>query len=106
LNTADGGPFAGLKGAVTDSSGSEFLPVMSSISGIAFTALQDGYIFQATEIKPNDSITPTIKFVSHASRQATSGSCRLQLEFLIGQSFSGATSPARLQNIVTKIAAQ
>ena len=106
LNTGGGFP-AGLKASFADPEGNEFQPDMNSISGIALSAFDQGSIFQATEIGPDSSISPTIKFFSRQRRKATPGSCRLQLELACDdQSVPNQTGTARLQNFVTKIEAK
>jgi len=91
--------------SVTDADGSEFQPDMNSISGIAVTAYLPPYITQATEIRPGESISPTVKFFSRDRKEPAPGTCRLQLEFVVGNNFSGNSGTGRLQNIVTKIEA-
>ena len=102
LNTDMG---SNVKGAVTDAGGSEYRAQWNGISGIAFTAFQNGGFFQATEIRPNDSITATVKFGSYFNRQMSPGNCRLQLEFLVGRNFNGSFSAATEENLVTQIPA-
>jgi len=104
LNTGGGFP-AGLKAVVTDTDGAEFLPEMNSVSGIAVAGFQDGYMFPATEIKPGDSISSSIKFFSRDRKKPASGSCRLQLEFVFGHDISNYRGTTKLQNLVTKIEA-
>ena len=95
-----------VNGVVTDSVGSEFNCESQSVSGIAYGALQHGDFFAATEIKPNDSILATVKFYSRASMAPSPGSCRLQLEFLLGNKFNGTYGSATAHNLVTKIKAE
>ncbi len=105
LNTGGGFPPL-LKRVVIDSDGSEFLPDMNSISGIEFSSYDSRYIVRATEIRPTDSMSTSIKFFSRAGKKPVPGSCRLQLEFLFSNDFHGNVGTARLQNFVTKIDAQ
>ncbi len=94
-----------IKGNLIDPSGNEFDTSWSRISGIAYTAYQHGGFFQATEIKPGDSTEATLKFFSHDSVSAAPGTCRLQLELLLGHEFRGNFGYATVQNLMTKVQA-
>ena len=96
------------KGNVTDASGTEFTSDANGVSGIAATLLQypsNGFA-QATEIKPGDSISATVKFYSREGRTPSTGQCNLQLEFLLGYDFSPGFGHCTAENFVTKIKAE
>ena len=94
-----------LEGVITDPDGNEFGSDWSRVSGVAYAAYQHGGFFQATELSPNDSTVATVKFVSHAGISAAPGTCRLQMELLVGHQFVNGFGSATLQNLVTKIEA-
>ena len=92
-----------LHGKITDSEGYELESQWNWISGIAHAALQHGGFFNATEIKPKDEITATVKFASRDGRAILPGTCRLQLEILSGRDFNNGFGDATKQNLVTEI---
>jgi TolB-like protein len=93
-----------VKGVVTDSNGAEFRSDWNYISGMAFTPLQNGGFFKATEVPPHDSISANIKFVSRSGR-ATPGDCRVQLELLVGHDFNGTFGDATVRNLTSELKA-
>jgi TolB-like protein len=101
-----------INGRITDSAGSEFSADRISVSGISLGCFsrygyQPNTFSPATEIKPNDAITATVKFVSNDQKSPASGSCRLQLEMLLGLSFkNGAAGGVSVNNLVTKLDVQ
>jgi hypothetical protein len=102
LNTDLG---SALKGSITDPNGNQFESDWSRVSGIAYAAYQHGGFFQATEIPPNGSTEATVKFVSRGGISAAPGTCRLQMELLMGHEFVNGFGSATVQNLVTKIEA-
>ena len=102
--------FSQVKCSITDPEGFEFTPQSGGISGIV-VSLDDGQgIVGATEIKPNDSQSVTIKFSKYDDRDraATKGVCRVQVEFYISPEFKGGDygSKASLHNFVTQFEAK
>ena len=100
-----------LKAKLTDANGFEFVSDWSCVSGIDYTFFaQYGYqgagFYKATEIRPNDSITATVKFISRVNRTASAGQCSLQMEFLSGHDFSGGFGHCTAQNLVCNIEAE
>lgn len=95
-----------VKGKVMDTSGFEFNSDSRDVDGIATAALQNGTIFKATEIKPKDSVATTVKFYSRPGRKATTGSCTVQLEFLLGYNFSGEYGDATSKSLLVKMDAE
>ena len=92
-----------LKGALTDPEGNPFSATWEALSGVEYASNNGGFS-RATEIKPGQSLTATIKFRSHGRNKAVAGSCRLQLELLSSQSFRrDSLNPASVHNLVTKI---
>lgn len=94
-----------VQATLTDPGGNEFKSYPNRISGVAYTAYEHGGFFQATEIQPNDSTVATMKFVCLAGINVAPGTCRLQLELLVGQQFANGFGHATVQNLVTKIEA-
>lgn len=94
-----------VKGGVTDASGSAFVTDWRAVSGLSVTAQQDDGFFHATEIPPTNSLPTTIRFFSRGGSAATAGTCRFQMEFLIGYNFDGQFGPAKVNNLVTKLQA-
>jgi TolB-like protein len=82
-----------LNGSVIDSDGVEFRNAPNGISGIQHSAIAkyrypDTNPFSGTEIKPNESLTATVKYVSSGPKQPAPGRCKLQLDILVGHDFS------------------
>jgi len=101
-----------IHGRVTDAQESEFEPNPGSVSGISIgTRLV--YMYQAptrftnaTELAPNSSTTATLKFSSPDGKSASSGTCRLQLEFLVGHEQSnGSVGDVATPNLVCSLEA-
>jgi hypothetical protein len=85
-----GGMFGNAHGSVFDPDGFEFVNGDQEVSGVASTMLQfpSNAFTQATEISAGDSISVTVRFHSLQSRTATTGKCRVRLEFLLGYDFN------------------
>jgi curli biogenesis system outer membrane secretion channel CsgG len=94
-----------IQGTLTDPQGNEFKSTWSRISGIAYTAYQHGGFFQATQINPNDAISATMKFRSDDGVSAAIGTCRLQLEILLGHEYHNNFGQATVQNLTAKVQA-
>lgn len=102
-----------MNGRITDSSGYEFSGDSISVTGIElghYTKYPDSSrntFFPASELKPNDSLTATIKFVSLDRKLASPCSCRLQLAILSGLKYDrdGALD-VTIHNLVNTIEAQ
>jgi TolB-like protein len=101
-----------MNGRITDASGSEFHHQRGSSSGIQLATFSK-YGYEAnsfspgTELKPGDSTTATLKFISADSKQPESGSYRVQLEFLVGHIFkNNAVGAVTFGNFVGEIEAE
>lgn len=94
-----------LKGGITDANRSQFQSNSGEVTGVETAAYQQGGFFQATEIKPSESVSTTITFFSRAGAHASPGQCQVQLEFLVGNNFDGTFGTARVHNLVTKLEA-
>ena len=90
---------------ISDPDGNQFHTYWNAISGVAYAAYQHGGFFKATEIKPGDSLTATVKFISANGVNAATGICRLQMEILLGHEFQNGFGNANVQNLVTKVLA-
>ena len=95
-----------VNGNVIDSEGSSFASTWQGISGIAYDREYQGYFTKATQIKPGDSFTAIVKFISFEGRPALSGSCQLQLEFLTGDDFWNGSGHCTEENFVSEIETQ
>lgn len=97
-----------IHGRITDSGGSEYFCQLASISGIGYASYEKaryGYgggdsFSPATEIKPGDSITITIKLVGSPGKPVAPGKCSLQMEFLVGHDFGGNAGSVTINNFV------
>jgi TolB-like protein len=99
-----GGRF--LRGSITDSEGHEFTCTDSDLSGVEYAWNNPPMpITRATEIKPKDSATVTIKFSPSAQTTAAAGPCRLQLELLLSHDFRDRSGTATVQNLIANIEA-
>jgi hypothetical protein len=99
-------PNGSMPASLTDSNGTEFQTSHSSVSGVETSPHDYKNNFdRATEIKPNEPITATIKFYQ-PGRSPTAGACRLQMSFLVGTSFRDSYGAATAHNLVTKIEAK
>jgi TolB-like protein len=94
------------KANITDSDGVEFQSGWNGIVGVAYAAQQHDGFFKATEIRPRDSTTATVKFVSRSRRGTSPGQCSLQVEFLLGYDFDGSFGQCVAYNLTGKIEAQ
>lgn len=99
------------KATVTDPQSFEFRSNPWGVSGLEHTPYmeytqQDTGFFRATEIKPGDSVSVSVKFASLTGNKASAGQCSLQLEFLLGYDFSGNFGHCKPHNLVTKIDAE
>jgi curli biogenesis system outer membrane secretion channel CsgG len=98
---------------VTDSQGSEYLPVKGTMSGVSVGKLvpslyqysAPNQFYPATELTPNNSTTVTLRFASrHINNTAIAGPCNFQIEFLLGREFSNNRAvDVSLPNFATKI---
>ena len=102
-----------LKGHVVDPNGNEFPSYGgNTCSGIAYASyFKDPYqtrdeFSPATEIRPGDSVSATVRFLSMGGNSPTAGICNLQLELLIGHNFNSRGSSVSSQNLSTKIKAE
>jgi TolB-like protein len=99
-------------GGLTDANGFQFAIDRTGLSGIESASYGPyGYdhnsFSPALEIKPNDSVSATVKFMPHDGRtRATPGICNLQIEFLLGQDFGTAAATVKVNNLVSKIEAK
>ena len=74
------------------------------VSGIKASEYRNGMYEEATEIKPGESMTSTVGFISRSSRgPLIAGPCQLQMEILQGYKFEETNRQAKLINLVTKI---
>jgi TolB-like protein len=94
-----------LKGVVTDADGNEYPGDGRSVSGVVCTAFQRNGFWDPTELKPGESISTEVKFFPRSDRTPTAGTCRLQLEFLLGREVRDHFGPATVNNFTTKIEA-
>jgi len=82
-----------LKGSITDAEGYEFISGGNLVSGLAavYLSYYDGDVLhEVTEIKPGDSTTVTVKFVSsNSSHLATSALAVCKLDIMTVKSFRG-----------------
>jgi hypothetical protein len=78
------------------------------VQGIeAGSRFYDGSFIRATEVKPGESITGTIRFRSRGSRSPTPGECSVSLEFLSTTSMnSGSGGMATQHNMTAKLEAK
>jgi TolB-like protein len=100
-----------VNGTITDANGLEFGVDIASLSGIP-TSQYGPYRYAGTdplspasEIKPGDSISATVKFKSRDGRRASAGNCTLQLEVLVGQDFGGGDGTASVNNLMGTVKA-
>ena len=60
----------------------------------------------ATEIKPNDSVSATVKFQTMYSGQPpTPGVCNIQLQLLLGHDLGSNRSTVSVENLTSKLSA-
>jgi curli biogenesis system outer membrane secretion channel CsgG len=88
---------SGLNARIFDSAGFEFEGDNRSLSGVESTEFYEWGFSPATELKPNGSVSASLKFFSRQYRKATPGVCRLQFDVfserdLNNQRAVGATS--------------
>lgn len=97
-----------LRARITDADGVDFAAARSGVSGIE-AAGHERYGYQqngfspATEIKPKDSISVTLKFLSADGKPPAQGRSNLQLEFLMGRDFGRGPGTVTVNNLVTDI---
>ena len=103
-----GGMMGNGHGSVFDPNGFEFVNGDQEVSGVASTMLQlpSNAFAQATELKAGDSISVTVRFHSMQSRTATTGSCRVQLEFLLGYDFNNGYGSCTASSFGAKMDAE
>jgi TolB-like protein len=94
-----------VRGSLIDTKGTEFQTDHRLIMGVQNSAHQHGGFFEATEIKPANATTATIKFFSRKGGFAEAGSVRLQLELLLGNSYERGFGEASIQNLTCNIEA-
>lgn len=94
-----------VKGVATDSNYREFQSDSRVVSGVEWAYPQNGGIFRATEIKPNDSLSATVKFFSRPGDLPSPGMCQVQLELLVANSFSGNFASATAHSLSARIEA-
>lgn len=94
-----------VRGSLIDTKGTEFQTDHRLIMGVQNSAHQHGGFFEATEIKPANATTATIKFFSRKGGFAEAGSVRLQLELLLGNSYERGFGEASIQNLICNIEA-
>ncbi len=100
-----GGMFGNGHQSLFDPTGSEFVNADRTVTGIASTMLQSQSGFaEATEISPGDSVEVTIGFFS--GKSATAGQCRVQLSFLVGNSFSNGSGQCTLKTFMARMDAE
>lgn len=99
-------PNGSMPASLTDSYGTQFETSSSYVSGVE-TSSHDykNNFMSATELKPDEPITATIKFFS-PGHSPTAGVCNLQLAFLEGPTFRDNYGAATAHNLVTKIEAR
>jgi TolB-like protein len=96
--------YGSLKGIIRDPNGFDFNSDGKGVSGVDLAFLQfPDFIYQATEIKPGDSTSVTVKFNSHENRAASAGLCTAQLEFLVGDSFANGQGHCNVEGFTAKI---
>ncbi len=94
---------SGLRGTITDANGAEFRSDYSLVRGVETDHGQHGFFVKATEIKPSDSTTATIKFIPPKNGTASKGASRLQLELVLGSAFDGQSGEATIHNLICNI---
>ena len=97
-----------LKSTIIDSAGHEYHPAPNGTSGIQSASYQRyGYDLSrfspATQIRPSDSITATIKFLPSNPTESEPGVCKVQVEFLLGRNFDSQAASVTVENLSTKI---
>ena len=99
--------------ALRDNAGAEFNsgPYDRGVSGIP-SIMYSQYSYQgpgfskAVEIRPSDSITATVKFISRNGRVAEPKEYSVQMEFIISYDFSNGFGRGTVNNIAAKIKAE
>jgi hypothetical protein len=101
-----GGMFGNGHGSVFDPNGFEFVNSDREVTGVTSTMLQypTAAFTQATEIDAGESITATVTF--HSGRTATTGNCRVQLEFLTGYDFNNGYGTCTVHSLNAKMEAE
>lgn len=94
-----------MKGVATDSNDREFQSDSRVVSGVEWAYQQNGGIFRATEIKPKESLSATVKYFSRPGDLPSPGMCQVQLELLVANSFSGNFASATAHSLSAKIEA-
>jgi TolB-like protein len=91
-----------MTGVVTDSAGNQFHSHLHQVAGIQCSALDQGYIVRATEIKSNETLIVTYT-IGDPMRMPQSGPCEVQLGFLISENFRGNSGLAKSHQLLAKI---
>lgn len=101
-----------LKSRITDSNGGEFQSWGGNeatgieISSYYVDPYQPEDFSPATEIKPNDSISATVKFFSmYSATRPTPGACNVQLELLLGHDLGSRRRTVAVENLTGKLSA-
>jgi TolB-like protein len=92
-----------IRAMVTDESQRQYGTYWNAISGLAFSALQNGNIFKATEVPAHDSVTATIRF---GSPRANPGKYRLQMELLLSTDFNGQYGQGSVRTLAAELKAK
>lgn len=95
-----------LETTLTDHEGFEFEGNSREVNGVAYTAFYDWGFSPATEIKPNGSVSGSVKFLSRQYRKAVPGVCRLQMQILAEACLPPARADAMSYNFESKIQAE
>jgi curli biogenesis system outer membrane secretion channel CsgG len=103
-----GGMTGNAHGSVFDPDGFEFVNGDQEVTGVASTMLQipSNAFTQATKIAAGDSVSVTVQFHSMQSRTATTGNCKVQLEFLLGYDFNNNYGSCTAHSFSAKIDAE
>lgn len=100
-----------LKSRITDGNGNEFASYGgNSATGIEYASYyKDAYrkpeFSPATEIKPTESITVTVRFFAMNGIPPRAGTHRIHLQLLVGQEFGSSRSSVSVATLLSKISA-
>ncbi len=98
-----------IRGQIVDANGQEYTPEYTSVTGVSAGVFsrygyQPNTFSPATEIKPEDSLTATIKFSPQEQTAIPSGQAKLQLEILVGKKYiNDCAGDATVNNISTSV---
>ena len=104
------GEMFSIKAIINDSAGAEFRANRMSVSGIQVgTFARYGYtpnsFSPATEIRPRDAISATLRFASSRREVPAPGRCRIQLEILQGRNYDSAATDVSFDNFTADVEA-